>query len=279
MGKFSFSVITEMERGLPFYLVGVGVDFHQEMDPHSRPKGYPHYQWIQCEEGEGLLNIEGREYVVGPNKAMFLYPKIPHHYYPVTNPWKVHWFTFNGRGLPQILQVIGLKESGVYSVVQGDQLVGRMRVAFHHLLSDSELKGLECSALVYDFLITLMKYIHRDDEEPVAIKYSRLKPVFDFISKNYHNIITIDDLAATMEISAQHLCHLFKETMNHRPFEYVNTYRIARSKDLMMEKPELNLGEVARNCGYGSLNYFSSVFRKVEGMSPGEYRRLYGGAG
>src|SRR6056297_121748 len=130
MGKFSFSVITEMEQKLPFYLVGVGIDFHQEMDPHSRPRGYPHYQWIQCEEGEGLLNLDGRDITVGPGQAMFLYPRVAHYYYPMTNPWKVHWFTFNGAFLSRILPEVGLARSGVYSVVHPEQLVSKMRVAF-----------------------------------------------------------------------------------------------------------------------------------------------------
>lgn len=275
MGKYAFSVITEMELKLPFYLVGVGIDFHQEMDPHSRPKGYPHFQWIQCEEGEGVLHMDGREYVIGPDQGMFLYPKVPHTYYPVTNPWKVHWFTFNGTNLLPVLTAIGLKDSGVYSLVHAEQLVHKMRNAFYHLFSSSNLKGLECSSLVYDFLITLMKYVHRAEDEPVVKKYSRLGPVFDFIEKNYHDIITIDGLAGTIEVTPQHLCYLFKETVNQRPIEYVNSYRIAKSKDMMIREPDLNLAEVGERCGYESLNYFSTVFRKMEGMSPGEYRKLH----
>lgn len=275
MGKFAFSVITEMELRLPFYLVGVGIDFHQEMDPHSRSKGYPHYQWIQCEEGEGVLQVNGQEHMIGPDQGMFLHPRVPHTYYPVTNPWKVHWFTFNGADLQPILTSIGLAESGVYSVVHAEQLVHKMRYAFYHLFSDSNLKGLECSSLVYDFLITLMKYVHQAEDEPVVKKYSRLNPVFSYIEQNYRSPITIDDLAGTIEVTPQHLCHLFKETMDQRPFEYVNSYRIAKSKDLMLQEPDLNLVTVGERCGYESLNYFSSVFRKLEGMSPGEYKKLH----
>jgi len=275
MGKFAFAVLTEMELKLPFYLLGVGIDFHQEMDPHNRPKGFPHYQWIQCEEGEGVLHLGGQKYVIGADQAMFLYPGVSHRYYPVTSPWKVHWFTFGGKNLPPVLDAAGLKQSGVYSVVHAEQLVNKMRVAFSHLLSDSSLKGLECSSLVYDFLITLMKYAHSSGDEPVVTKYSRLKPVFDYIEQHYRDIITIDDLAATLDVTPQYLCNLFKATMNHRPFEYVNSFRIARSKDIMVQHPDMSLSEVAVQCGYESLSYFSSVFRKTEGLSPGEYKKIH----
>ncbi len=275
MGKFAFGVLTEMEMKLPFYLVGVGIDFHQEMDPHDRPKGYPYYQWIQCEEGEGQLYLGEKEHLVGPNQAMFLYPDVPHRYFPVTSPWKVHWFTFGGAEMPTVLQTIGLGMSGVYSIVHGEQLVGKMRIALHHLLSNSALKGVECSSMVYDFLIALMKYVHLSNSEAVVTKYSRLEPVFRFIEGHFAETITIDDLAEIVDVSPQHLCHLFKETMGHRPFEYVNSFRIARSKDFMVTEPDLSLSEIARKSGYESLSYFSSVFRKLEGISPGEYRRIY----
>jgi len=275
MGKFAFSVITEMELKLPCYLVGVGIDFHQEMDPHSRPRGYPHYQWIQCEEGEGILKVGDHECMIGPDQGIFLYPRVPHTYYSVTNPWKVHWLTFNGSHLQPILKAVGLLDSGVYSVVHGEQLVHKMRIAFYHLLSDSNLKGLECSSLVYDFLITMMKYIHRAEDEPVVKKYSRLGPVFSYIEKNFHKLITIDELAEVLQVTPQHLCHLFREALDQRPIAYVNSYRIAMSKDMMIQYPDLNLADVAEKCGYESLNYFSSVFRNLEGISPGEYRKLH----
>jgi len=129
--------------------------------------------------------------------------------------------------------------------------------------------------MFYDFLITLMKFPHSSGDEPVVTKYSRLKPVFDYIEQHYRDIITIDDLAATLDVTPQYLCNLFKATMNHRPFEYVNSFRIARSKDIMVQHPDMSLSEVAVQCGYESLSYFSSVFRKTEGLSPGEYKKIH----
>jgi AraC-like DNA-binding protein len=275
MGKFSFTVLTERELQLPFYLVGAGIDFNQDLDPHSRPKGYPHYQWIQCEKGEGLLHLGDREVQVGPDDGMLLYPEVPHEYYPTTSPWLVHWLTFGGNDLPQLLPLLGLESSDVYSVIYGEQIINKIRIIFYHLLSETSMKGIECSALVYDFLITLMKYTYRHDNEAVAQQYQRLEPVLHYIRDHYPEVITIDDLAATIDVTPQHLCHLFKETMNHRPFEYVNTYRITKSKALMIKEPETPITDIAERCGYESVGYFSSVFRKYEGISPGSYRKLH----
>jgi AraC-like DNA-binding protein len=120
-----------------------------------------------------------------------------------------------------------------------------------------------------------MKYTYRHDNEAVAQQYQRLEPVLHYIRDHFPEVITIDDLAATIDVTPQHLCHLFKETMNHRPFEYVNTYRITKSKAMMIKEPETPIADIAKRCGYESVGYFSSVFRKYEGISPGSYRKLH----
>jgi AraC-like DNA-binding protein len=276
VGVFSFSVISEAELRLPFYLVGAGCDFDQDLDPHTRPVGYPYYQWIQCIEGEGILRINGREERVPPDYAMFLHPKVPHEYFPETRPWRVHWFTFSGSGVEDVLSSIGLDRSGVYGVGNGELLTEHIRYGLKRLQSKDPFHGIECSALVYDFLIDLMKYAHPRHDEPVEQKYERLRPAFDRIARDYHNVIAIDDLAAEVGVTPQHFCRLFKSATGRRPFEYLNAYRIARSKDLMVQRPDLPIRAIAEQCGYESLNYFCSVFRRFEGMSAGHYRKLHG---
>lgn len=54
--------------------------------------------------------------------------------------------------------------------------------------------------------------------------------------------------------------------------EYVNRERINRSKELMLQNPRLKLREVAASVGIDSPSYFSSVFRKIEGISPEQFR-------
>lgn len=276
MSLFSFAVLSEAELNLPFYLVGAGCDFNQDLDPHARPRGYPYYQWIQCYEGEGVLRIDGREEIVSPDYAMFLYPNEPHEYFPRTRPWRVHWFTFGGRGVPDILKLVGLPSSGVYGIANGEILTDRIRFGLRSLVSKHPFHGIECSALVYDILIDLMKYAHARDDEPVERKYERLRPAFEYIAERFHEVISIDDLAQAVCVTPQHFCRLFKSATGRRPFDYVNTYRIARSKDLMIQRPDLTVSEISERCGYESLNYFCSVFRKYEGMSASNYRELHG---
>lgn len=275
LGEYTFAVLTENELKLPFYLVGAGCNWHQDLDPYTRPSGYAYYQWIQVESGEGAVTINGEQRRVRPHQAIFLHPDVPHEYHGEVTPWVVNWFTFGGYHMEQVLEVIGLKESGVYSVAHPEILQGRIRLALDTLLSSDSMKGLEASALVYDFLITIMKFAHLDGNDSASHRYRRLDPLFSFIEQEFARPLTINEMANVLDITPQYLCQLFKRLLKQRPIEYLNAFRVSKSKELLLGAPDLAIGEVARRVGYENPSYFNTVFRRSEGISPGMFRQMY----
>ena len=76
-------------------------------------------------------------------------------------------------------------------------------------------------------------------------------------------------------VTPQHLCRVFREAMRMRPGEYLTQRRIQAARALIRTE-ELPLSEIAQRVGFSSAGYFSTVFRRWVGMSPGEYRRRGG---
>lgn len=275
IGEFNFAMLTDAEKKLPFYLVGAGFDFHQELDPHERPSGYPHYQWIQVEKGSGLLTIEGEQHLVGENQGMLIFPSVPHEYHASESPWIVNWFTFNGRYIEDFLKEVPIDHSGVYSVVQPGVFSSKIRRSLDLLQSSNSLKGLEGSSLVYDFLISFVKFAHPADRDSVSSLYSRLNPVLHFIDGNYDKPLTIEEMSDILAVTPQYLCRLFKKIIGQRPIEYLNNVRINKSKDILLKNPRMKISQVSHKSGYESPSYFCSIFKKLEGMSPGHFRELH----
>ena len=60
-----------------------------------------------------------------------------------------------------------------------------------------------------------------------------------------------------------------------RPLEYIARRRIAQAKSLLLNT-DTEIGEIGRLVGYEDRNYFSIVFKKLEGVSPRDYRRSRG---
>jgi len=275
IGDFTFAMLSETEKKLPFYLVGAGFDFHQELDPHERPAGYPHYQWIQVVKGSGEITINGETLLVGENQGILLFPDVPHEYHAIDFPWIVNWFTFNGFHIEEFLKQIHITNTNVYSVVQTAIFTSKIQKALKILSSTDSMKGLEASALVYDFLISFLKYAHLANGDSVSTLHSRLNPVFEYIDKYYFQPITIEELAEVIGVTPQYLCLLFKKIIKQRPIEYLNNVRINKSKDILLKNPNLKIDEITIRSGYESSSYFCSIFRKIEGISPGKFRELH----
>ena len=102
-------------------------------------------------------------------------------------------------------------------------------------------------------------------------KLARLNTVIEHISTNYSYTITTRDLAAMCFLSEEHFCRFFKGAMGKSVTEYVNGYRVEKATVLLKNTSD-NISEIAREVGFEDLNYFSRVFKRIMGISPGKYR-------
>lgn len=274
MKKMIFPLITEYELKLPYYIVGVGYLYSQE---HIiRPHGYPYYQWIQCHKGKGELIVDGSTYQVSENQGMLLFPDVPHEYYAVSDTWEVDWIIFAGLQIEDFFsRTAEIKRSGIYFVSQPDILLSKIRRAFEVEQSDSATKSLECSRIAYDILVDILKFTSQKSDSSMVNKYNRLKPLLEFIDENYYKSLTLVDLSEVVGVTPEHLCNLFKKVTTHRVFEYINMTRIKKSKELILLNKHMQIKEIARLVGFDDVSYFCAMFRKVEKMSPNEFRKLH----
>ena len=100
-----------------------------------------------------------------------------------------------------------------------------------------------------------------------------LADVLQYIEKNYSGQIKLGDMAQTAGITEQHLCRLFKKNFQMRPMEYLAKVRIQHAKEMLVYS-EKNISEIARAAGFPDNSYFSALFKKYEGTTPGEYRGI-----
>lgn len=271
--KIAYSNLTELDKELPYQLVGVGCDFHQH--PIDRPFGYPTYQWIQTYEGSGILRIDGNDIRVPVNHGMLLYPGEEHEYKETDERWYVHWVTFNGYHIERMLHKLGFEESGVYAISDPQLLESHMQKAYRLIKQGGPLSGMDGSVLIYQLLFDLHRGIISNGEMSHTDRNRRLKPVLDHINDNLEHVITVDELADIMGITPQHFCVLFKEVTGIRPVEFINSHRIRRAKDLLVSEPSLQVADVGRRVGFDNNSYFSTTFKKFEGISPRQYKDLH----
>lgn len=271
--RHAFSILSEFEKQLPYYLVGVG--YHWEQEAISRPFGYPVFQWIQTVSGRGEVRINGEIHFLEPGHGMMLFPEGSHDYQAVEGRWVVNWFTFGGHHIENMLKTIGIGGSGIFALSNPQVLDARAELALNLLSTEDPTRGLECSSLVYGFLLELYKYI-TSGEESVDSRYLKLREAFNFIEANYSRPVSIQNLADTIGVSPQYFCRLFKKATDMRPFEYLNHYRVGKSKQLL-SCTNRKIGEIAALVGYEREGYFCTIFKRMEGLSPSRFREIHKG--
>lgn len=273
MNKSAFPLVTQEEKKLPFYLRSVGGMENQ--DHISRPSGYPDYHWLHSTKGKGVLVIAGKEHFISEGMGFFFIPGISHEYYPFEEPWETHWITFNGYAVPSILEIIGLDSWGIYHITNMQQIEMQLSDIYAKAASTIPRKGFECSYLLYKFLIDLKNHMNTGESRTEYYKYNQIQPVITYLESHYSSNPTLDEMAALINVTPQHLCRLFKQTLNMRPFVYFNKFRIQKAKEIMLQPDCPAIKEITKKVGYNDTSYFCALFKEYEGVTPMEFKKMH----
>lgn len=101
-----------------------------------------------------------------------------------------------------------------------------------------------------------------------------VKKVLQRIRADYSEPLTLDDLAREAGLAPRYLCRLFRQVTGRTPIDYLNYYRIECAAELLCTTPD-SITDIALQCGFGDVSYFSRVFRHLKEQSPGEYRQAH----
>lgn len=101
----------------------------------------------------------------------------------------------------------------------------------------------------------------------------RINQTIDFIEKNYHKQLTLEELAEVACFSRFHFTRIFYSQIKETPFQFINRIRLEKAAYLISSNPEINFSEVAHYCGYSDLAVFSRNFKKFFNLSPTQYRK------
>jgi len=92
-----------------------------------------------------------------------------------------------------------------------------------------------------------------------------------YIKENYMKKISLEDVAGSVYLSPSYFSKIFKQEMKCNFNTYINLFRIESSKELLKD-PTVELVDVASIVGFEDQSYFSKVFKKIVGISPGKFR-------
>ena len=129
-------------------------------------------------------------------------------------------------------------------------------------------------ALLGDFDCMLLQNLWGDKYEArVATLSPIVKGVLHYLQLNYHRNINREHIAEYLDINPEYLSRLFKQECDIQLIEYINHYKIDKSKEYMGKDSLYNIQKVASSVGFRDVNYYSRLFKKHTGMTPTEFRK------
>lgn len=93
----------------------------------------------------------------------------------------------------------------------------------------------------------------------------------DYVAKHYKGEISLQEVANFMNYSDAYFCKVFKQCFNKSFLVYLTEYRVEMSKSLLSDL-SFNIRDVSSEVGYKDSNYFTRLFKRIEGITPTEYR-------
>jgi AraC family transcriptional regulator len=105
-----------------------------------------------------------------------------------------------------------------------------------------------------------------------ALPRGRLRAVVAYIEEHLDAGPTLEQLAAAARLSAYHFARQFKAATGLPPHQYVILRRVERARHLLQGGTDLSLAEVAACAGFSDQSQFSQHFKRLVGVTPGQFR-------
>jgi AraC-like DNA-binding protein len=160
-------------------------------------------------------------------------------------------------------------------VIKG-QTKNEINSMLERMLSQSGLQRIASMITIFDVLSHSSEYellaSPTFEFNSKSASSSNLNKINEYIMRNFHNDISLPEIASIANMALTTFCNFFKENYRVTFVEYLTTVRIGHACKLLAEQ-DLNIVQTAYECGYNNLANFNRQFRKLKGMTPSEYRK------
>ena len=229
--------------------------------------------------GSGKFNIEGKLLPVTTDDMVIVNPNVEHTE-----------VSYNKRPLEYIvLGVEGLEYSAGEDADERWFMTNlqNAREALLHALREM-LREIEYKAVGYELIcqdlleVLILRLMRHAGLQFLPTKTEHRKPgrkpskecaaVRHYIDNHFKENINLDMLSELVHFNKYYMVHSFTKEYGISPINYLISRRIEESKYLLSDTDH-SLSQISHMLGFSSPSYFSQSFRRLEGMSPMEFRR------
>ena len=149
---------------------------------------------------------------------------------------------------------------------------------FNKIYAEYENRNYGYLEIIRSDLIELISKIFRKLNKKSNEKFSTenrhkyVEKAITFLKANYNSPINIKNIVEDIFLSKDYFRQLFKETTGQSITSYIQQTRIEQAC-MMLTTTDRSISDISVCCGYNDTKFFYSTFKKIKGVTPGEYRK------
>lgn len=121
------------------------------------------------------------------------------------------------------------------------------------------------------FADMLGQRMYKPREHSNKLHESVFPAILAYIHQNYMQELSLENLVREFHYSKSYIIRIFRQNANMTPVEYIKRYRLEKAKERLFSSTKSVL-EVAIECGFQNVSYFTRSFKKHTGITPGAFR-------
>lgn len=201
--------------------------------------------------GKGKLNLNDVCHDVSAHQLFIVPIGVKNSYYTSNNdPWKVFWFGFDGKLAQQFSQLPPVIDVPPHF--------------FQDMLEVRQLKTMQAEFLL-EKLLALYRFLFADTNNE-----NYISSIQDYINANYNADISVNSIAANLNLNRSYISRLFKKKTEITIQEYIINTRMKHAHLLL--KSGTSVQSTAQQVGYPDVYNFSKIFKKIHGVSPSQIK-------
>lgn len=223
------------------------------------------------------------------NDLTFIAPNLPHQFKNPENKYKqrihsiiiqFHPSLFGDAHMSksEFAMLNALLQKAKRGIAFSKSVIKKVDQKFRKLLTVKGFNGVLLFLEILNDLADSTDYKYLSEitwEETGSVKERELtERVFQQIFNNFTENLSLAQIADVAGISKSAFSHYFKKRTGKTFSAFINELRVSHASRLLRET-EKNVIEVCFESGFSNLSYFNRVFKKIQSVSPRDYRRIY----